>query len=106
MEITLNRHIEITPGVCGGKPRVAGHRIRIQDIAVWHDMQGQSASEIVARFPQLSLADVHAALAYYFDHRDEILRHIREDEELVEQLKNQIGPGPLEVKLGKSSNGP
>jgi uncharacterized protein (DUF433 family) len=34
MESTLNNHIEITPGVCGGKPRVAGHRIRVQDIAV------------------------------------------------------------------------
>jgi uncharacterized protein (DUF433 family) len=106
MEITLNRHIEITPGVCGGKPRVAGHRIRVQDIAVWHDMQGQSANDIVAKFPQLSLADVHAALAYYFDHRDEILRHIREDEEAVETLKGQLGPGPLEGKLGKSSTKP
>ncbi|HJS08553.1 MAG TPA: DUF433 domain-containing protein [Pirellulales bacterium] len=100
MESTLNNHIEITPGVCGGKPRVAGHRIRVQDIAVWHEMQGQSANDIVGRFPQLSLADVHAALAYYFDHRDEILRQMREDADFVAQVKAQLGPGPLARKLG------
>ena len=33
-------HIEITPGVCGGKPRIAGHRIKVQDIAVWHEIMG------------------------------------------------------------------
>jgi uncharacterized protein (DUF433 family) len=103
MELTLNSHIEITPGVCGGKPRVAGHRIRVQDIAVWHEMNGQSANEIVARFPQLTLADVHSALAYYFDHRDEIQRQMREDEDFVEALKAQLGPGPLARKLGNAS---
>jgi uncharacterized protein (DUF433 family) len=100
MELTLNNHIEITPGVCGGKPRVAGHRIRVQDIAVWHEMQGQSPDEIVGRFPQLSLADVHAALAYYFDHREEILGEIRQDADFVTALKSQLGPGPLARKLG------
>ncbi|MEX2141885.1 MAG: DUF433 domain-containing protein [Pirellulales bacterium] len=103
MELTLNKHIEITPGVCGGKPRVAGHRVRVQDIAVWHDMQGQSADDIVGRFPQITLADVHAALAYYFDHRDEILRDIRQDADFVAELKSQLGPGPLARKLGNSS---
>ncbi|MEK7732296.1 MAG: DUF433 domain-containing protein, partial [Planctomycetota bacterium] len=33
-------HIEATPGVCGGRPRIAGHRIRVQDIAVWHESWG------------------------------------------------------------------
>jgi len=99
MESTLNKHIETTPGVCGGRPRVAGHRIRVQDIAIWHEMQGQSADDIVGQFPQLSLADVHAALAYYFDHRDEILRQIREDADFVAQVKSQLGPGPLARKL-------
>ena len=55
-------HIEITAGVCGGKPRIAGHRIRVQDIYVWHELQGQTPEEIVADFPQLTLGDVHAAI--------------------------------------------
>jgi uncharacterized protein (DUF433 family) len=55
-------HIEVTPGRCGGKPRIAGTRIHVQDIYVWHQLQGQSADEIVANFPHLTLADVYGAL--------------------------------------------
>ena len=35
-------HIEITPGICGGKPRIAGHRITVQNIVVWHEQMGMS----------------------------------------------------------------
>jgi uncharacterized protein (DUF433 family) len=95
MEPTLERkHIESSPGICGGQPRIAGHRIRVQDIVLWTE-QGQSPDEIVSAFPQLSLADVHAALTYYYDHRDEIDRQIREDDEFVAKTKAELGPGPL-----------
>lgn len=83
VESIVDKHIECTPGVCGGKPRIAGHRIRVQDIAVWHEYQGLSADEIVAQFPQITLADVYAALAYYHDHRDEIRRQMKEADERV-----------------------
>jgi len=89
------RHIELTPGVCGGRARVAGHRIRVQDVLLWTE-QGQSPDQIVADFPQLSLADVYAALAYYHDHREQIDRQIREDDELVARMKAQSGPGLLD----------
>ena len=92
---TENRHIEITPGTCGGRARVAGHRIRVQDIVIWTE-QGRSADQIVADFPQLSLADVYAALAYYHDHREEIDRQIREDEDLVARMKATADSGILE----------
>jgi uncharacterized protein (DUF433 family) len=81
-------HIEVTADTCGGKPRIAGHRIRVQDIVIWNE-QGQSADEIVAGFPQLSLAEVYAALAYYHDHREQIDQDIREDDEFFQRIKNQ-----------------
>mgnify|MGYP001340842208 CR=1 FL=1 len=65
-------HIEQSPDICGGKPRIAGSRIRVQDIVVWHERMGMSADEIVSRYPQLTLAGVYAGLAYYHDHRTEI----------------------------------
>ncbi|HAK96360.1 MAG TPA: hypothetical protein DCM87_15550 [Planctomycetes bacterium] len=103
MATTLDRHIESTPGTCGGKPRIAGHRIRVQDIAVWHEHLGQTPEEIVTRFPQLTLGDVHAALAYYFDHKDEICRDLREDEEAENALRAKLGSGPLAQRvLGRS----
>ncbi len=57
------QHIESVPGKCGGKPCIADTRIRVWDIHVWHNLRGQSPEQIVAAFPQLSLADVYAALA-------------------------------------------
>ena len=87
MKRTHTTHIESTPDVCSGKPRIAGTRIRVQDIVAQHDFHGMSADEIVSGYPHLSLADVYAALAYYHDHRDEIDRQIKEDEEFVEQFR-------------------
>ena len=89
-EDLIAQHIEITPGVCGGKPRIAGRRIRVQDIYEWHELVGMSADEIASQF-DLTLGDVHAALAYYFDHRKEIEDQMRADEEFVERMKKSTG---------------
>ena len=97
------QHIEIDPKKCGGKPCVAGTRIRVWDIHVWHNLRGQSPEQIVVEFPQLTLADVHAALAYYFDHREEIQRQAKEDEEFVAQMKQAQGVTKFDLlkqKLG------
>src|SRR5436305_3190193 len=99
MEIVSMNHIEKKPGVCGGKACVAGTRIRVQDIYVWHELKGQSPDEIVTNFPQLTLADVHAALAYYWDHNQEIQHEIAQAESLLQQM-NQASPSPRQEKLG------
>ena len=93
----LDRHIEITPGIAGGKPRIAGHRITVQDIVVWHERMGMSADEICAAY-DLSLADVYAALAYYFDHRADIDQRIEDSEAFVEELRKRT-PSILREKL-------
>jgi uncharacterized protein (DUF433 family) len=77
-------HIEVTPGVCGGKPRIKGHRIKVQHVAIWHERIGLSPDEIVSQHPGLTLADVYAALAYYWDHREQI----EADKELAAKLRN------------------
>jgi uncharacterized protein (DUF433 family) len=84
----LDLHIEVTPGVAGGKPRVAGRRVTVQDIVVWHERLGVSADEIAAEY-DLDLADVYAALAYYFDHRDEIDETLRNAEAYVKALRER-----------------
>ena len=93
-------HIVITPGVCGGRPRIAGHRIRVQDIVLWHETLGWSPDDIVARYPQITLANVHAALAYYFDHVGEIRHAIAEDRRFAEELRQRT-PSKLAAKLEK-----
>lgn len=94
--------IESQPGVCGGKPCIAGTRIRVQDVFVWHELQGQSADEIVSRFPQLTMADVYAALSYYWDHRDEIQRDMQAESDLVIRLRQQ-SVSPLAEKLAATN---
>jgi uncharacterized protein (DUF433 family) len=93
----LEQHIETTPGLVGGKPHITGRRITVQNIAIWHEYMGLSADEIAAEH-ELSLADVYAALAYYFDHREDIERQIAEDETFVETLRAQT-PSRLQKKL-------
>jgi uncharacterized protein (DUF433 family) len=88
-------HIVIAPGYCGGKPHVAGRRIKVQHVAAWHELAGLSPDEIAAAYPGLSLADVHAALAYYYDHRDEIDADIRDDEAFVAKLRGSSPPSLL-----------
>jgi uncharacterized protein (DUF433 family) len=83
----LVTHIESKPDACGGRPCVAGTRIRVQDLFSWHETEGLSPDEIVSRFPQLTLADVYAALSYFWDHRDEIQRQIKNDQEFIEEMK-------------------
>ncbi len=95
---TISEHIEITPGVCGGKPRIAGHRIRVQDIAVWHEMMGMSADEILYHYPSISLADIYAALSYYYDHLEEIRQDIRESETFAADLAAKT-PSILQGKI-------
>jgi uncharacterized protein (DUF433 family) len=94
---TLNEHIEITPAVAGGKPRIAGRRITVQNIAIWHERLGQGA-DLIATEHDLTLADIYAALAYYFDHRAEIDRAIEEDDALVEALRRST-PSKLQQRV-------
>ncbi len=94
----ISQHIEITPGVCGGKPRIAGHRIRVEDIVIWHERMGLSPDEIVSQYPTITLADVYAALAYYHDHIEEIRQQIREHEEFAREMQAKT-PSLVRQKL-------
>jgi uncharacterized protein (DUF433 family) len=93
----LDDQIEITPGVAGGKPRVAGHRLTVQNIAVWHERMGRSADEIADDY-DLTLAEVYAALAYYFLHREEIDKGLEESRAVVEAMRKST-PSKLKAKL-------
>jgi len=95
---TITEHIEITPGVCGGKPRIAGHRIRVEDVVIWHERMGMCPEEIIFHYPSITLADVYAALAYYHDHREEIRQQIREDEQFALEMQEKT-PSILRKKL-------
>lgn len=98
MDDVVTRHIEVTPGIASGKPRIVGHRITVQDVVIRHERMGVSADEIVSDLG-VSLADVYAALAYYYDHRQEIDDTIQADESYIAELRSRI-PRKLWKSIG------
>lgn len=88
-----------TPGTCGGRPRIDGHRITVEDVAIWHERMGMSPDAIVSAHPSITLSDVHAALAYYFEHRERMDADIREGQRFVEAMRAQAPPSLVQEKL-------
>jgi uncharacterized protein (DUF433 family) len=80
--------IERRSGFRGGRPMVAGTSVSVQRIAGWYKL-GLSPEEIAENFGHLSLAQVHAALAYYHSNRDEIEAYLREEDAADTQLKDR-----------------
>ncbi|MHB8975010.1 MAG: DUF433 domain-containing protein [Pirellulaceae bacterium] len=66
-------------GICGGRPRIAGTGVSVRGIVGWYKM-GETAEEIVIQIPHLTLAHVHAALAYYHANQDEMDASIAAEE--------------------------
>ena len=86
---TLDHYIEETLGVLGGKPRIAGRRIAVQSIVIWHEWMGWSADEIATEY-DLTLAEIYAALAYYFNNPREIDQSIKDSQAFVAEMKKKI----------------
>ena len=98
MATTAADRIAKTPGVCGGRARIAGHRVRVLDIVAWSEHQGMTPDEIASSVPSVTLADIHAALAYYFDHVDEIQEEMRAEKALADEVRRNH-PSLLGAKL-------
>ena len=97
-------HIELRENRDGQKRAfVEGTRIRIQDIYAQAELFGKTAEQIAENFPDLTLGKVHAALSYLFDHREQILAELKEDEAFVEHLKSGTGPSILSQRLNRAT---
>ena len=90
-------HIEITPGLSGGKPHIVGHRITVQDVFIWHERLGLEPDEIATQY-DLSLSEVYGALAYYHDHRNEIESSLQANDAFVTELRRN-SPSKVAEKL-------
>ena len=88
MSTTIDPLLTRTPGVCGGRLRIDGTRITVNQIAVWY-LQGYTAEEIADQYPQLSLAQVYAALAYYHANTEEIETALAQEQTEAKQLEQE-----------------
>jgi uncharacterized protein (DUF433 family) len=55
-----------TLGTCGGRARIAGTRIKVEHVCNRVEQQGMTPAAVVREHPHLNLAQIHAALAYYW----------------------------------------
>lgn len=76
--------------ICSGSPIVEGTRTRVIDIAIEYEMLGCSPDEIISAHPHLNLSQVHDALSYYYENRDELDQKAERDQEFVLRLKERI----------------
>jgi uncharacterized protein (DUF433 family) len=63
MSVDIGSFITCTPGIVGGRPRIAGTRVPVQTIAIFYK-RGESPEEIGLQYPHLSMAQIYAALTY------------------------------------------
>ena len=87
MPVTVNigNLIDSHPEIHGGVPLIAGTGVAVRRIAVWHNT-GHSIEEIAREIGHLTLAQVYAALTYYYANKDEIDADIAADEAEYDRL--------------------
>lgn len=83
--INIGTLIDRSPQIHNNRPKIAGTGVTVRRIASWY-MLGCTPEEIVRKLPALTLAQVHAALAYYHANREEIARDLADEEALYEEL--------------------
>jgi len=74
-------------------------RIRVSQIAMDYLFQGWSPDEICNQYPHLMPAEVHSAMAYYFDHQAEIEQEIEDEVKLVDEWRKKTPPSPIVLRL-------
>ncbi|NIA12074.1 MAG: DUF433 domain-containing protein [Nitrospiraceae bacterium] len=90
LQAKIYPHIGSDPEIAGGEPIIVGTRITVRCIAGYYQM-GMSADEILTTLSHLTPSQVHSALAYYFDHQEEIDSDLAESSD-VEFWKSKIAP--------------
>jgi uncharacterized protein (DUF433 family) len=80
--------IEQTPGICGGRPCIAGTGVSVLRIAGWYKL-GWTPEEISRRIGHISLAQVYAALAYYHANQEAVEAEMAAEEADYDRLRQE-----------------
>jgi uncharacterized protein (DUF433 family) len=82
-----------------GIPIVAGTNMKVIELVLEKVAHGWSPEELYFQHPHLTLGQIYSALAYYWDHQEELDKDIERRQELVAQLRNAAGTSPLKARL-------
>jgi len=95
-KVTTYEHIVLDEQ---GAPWIRDANTKIVELVEEVKAHGWSPEELTYQHPHLTLGQVHSALAYYWDHREEIEADLDRREALVEEIRREAGVHPLIVKL-------
>jgi uncharacterized protein (DUF433 family) len=84
-----------------GVARVDETTVKVIEIALDHLAYGWSADAIHEQFPHLSLAQIHAALTYFYDHQAQFEAEMAKLEREITDWKKELGDSPLQRRLRK-----
>ena len=80
-------------------PIIAGTNMKVVELVLEHIAWGWSPQELHLNHPYLSLGQIHSALGYYWDHKDELDADIERRFQYSEQLRRSAPPSPLKARL-------
>jgi len=93
---TAYRHITVDDQ---GIPWIDGANTKVVELVAEVKAYGWSPEELAYQHPHLSLAQVHSALAYYWDHHQDIEADLKRRKKLVDRIEQEVGEHPLVAKL-------
>lgn len=96
METVVYAHIDYNST---GTPFITGTQTKVEEIVLDHLAWHWDAETIHRNHPHLSLAQIHSALAYYYDHQTEMDTQIELGLRQVAQIKDSLGESPVRLKL-------
>jgi uncharacterized protein (DUF433 family) len=91
--VEIGTLIDRDSAIRGGQPRIAGTGLTVRRVVGWYKM-GMTPEDIALEYPHLTLAQVHAALAYYHANREEIEAAIAQEEQAAEHWERQLAMRP------------
>lgn len=89
LSVDIGTLITRTPGLHGGVPHIAGKGVTVRRIVFWSKEQGLTPEEIADKVGHISLAEVHAALTYYYANQAEIDQDIKQQALKAVALEHQ-----------------
>ena len=76
-------------------PSIAGTTMKVVELVVEQQAYGWSPAEMHFQHPYLTLGQIYSALAYYWDHREDLDRDIQQRLDRVTELQRAVRPSPL-----------
>jgi len=95
-QATAYEHVRLNES---GVPFIEGTTVKVIELVLETVAYGWSPDELHFQHPHLTLGQIHSALAYYWDHKEDLDRDIEGRIERIEEIRRAVGPSQLVARL-------